>query len=183
MSTRLQSLDVVRGLAVAGMVVVEQTVGPPPSYPALRHASWFGWTAADLVFPAFLVVVGTSLAFSLHRPVTWELVRRLAKRAVALLVVGVLFNAWSGDGASFDHLRVPGVLQRIAIAGLVAAVIVLVVREWWAVLLVAVALLAIYGTARSRARSTGRRSATTTCTSRGSTATTPKACCRRWARW
>jgi predicted acyltransferase len=142
---RLRSLDVLRGMAVAGMILVEQTVGPPRSYPALRHASWNGWTAADLVFPAFLVAVGASLAFSLKPPVTWTTARRLAKRVIALLVLGVLFNAWSGDGASFDFLRVPGVLQRIAVAGGLAAVIVLVGRVWWVVLIVAVALLALYG--------------------------------------
>lgn len=144
-SPRLRSLDVVRGLAVGGMILVEQTVGPPQSYPALRHASWNGWHAADVVFPAFLVVVGVSLAFALRPPVTWSMTRRLARRVIALAVLGLLFNAWAGDGAAFDHLRVPGVLQRIAVSGAAAALVVLVVRVWWAVLLVAVALLAIYG--------------------------------------
>ena len=141
---RLRSLDVARGIAIAGMMLVEQTLGPPRSYPALRHAVWFGWTAADLVFPAFLVVAGASIAMTVGRGPLRATMRRLARRTTVLIVIGLVFNAWSGDGARLEHLRIPGVLQRIAVAGLIATLIILVVRQWWAVVIVALVLLAVY---------------------------------------
>jgi len=117
-----------RGVAVAGMLVVEQLPAGPGGYPWLRHALWNGWTGADLVFPAFLFLVGISvdqLVGRRGRAGLW----RLVKRAVALIVVGVLFNAWAADGADFAQARWPGVLQRIGVVSLTCGVIVFVVRR------------------------------------------------------
>jgi predicted acyltransferase len=62
---RLASLDVFRGLTVAGMILVNN--GSGPSYSPLRHAEWNGWTPTDLVFPFFLFIVGVSITFALGK--------------------------------------------------------------------------------------------------------------------
>ncbi|HEX7107363.1 MAG TPA: heparan-alpha-glucosaminide N-acetyltransferase domain-containing protein [Acidothermaceae bacterium] len=148
---RWAALDVARGVAVAGMLVVEQLPAGPGGYPWLRHALWNGWTGADLVFPAFLFLVGISvdqLVGRRGRAGLW----RLVKRAVALIVVGVLFNAWAADGADFAQARWPGVLQRIGVVSLACGVIVFVVRrKAWPVLAVAGALLVGYAQLLTRA--------------------------------
>jgi predicted acyltransferase len=115
---RVHSLDLLRGAAIVGMVLVNQpAVGPPYLYRQLTHSPWNGWTFADTVFPVFLFVVGAAMAFS-RRQNWW-------RRAAILFAVGLALNALplllAGDGMS--HLRIMGVLQRIAIAGLLAALI------------------------------------------------------------
>ncbi len=64
-STRLRSLDAMRGLTVAAMIVVNNPGSWTDGYASLAHASWHGWTLADLVFPFFLLIVGVSLDLSL----------------------------------------------------------------------------------------------------------------------
>ncbi len=66
-SERLSSLDALRGLAVAAMILVNNPGSWKSIYPVLRHAEWHGWTPTDLIFPFFLFIVGVSLAFSLSR--------------------------------------------------------------------------------------------------------------------
>ena len=65
---RLASLDVLRGLAVAGMILVVTPGDWGAAYPQLQHAEWNGWTLADMVFPTFLFSVGFGLALSFPRP-------------------------------------------------------------------------------------------------------------------
>jgi predicted acyltransferase len=141
---RWAALDVARGVAVAGMLLVEQLPVGPGGYPWLRHASWNGWTGADLVFPACVVLVGISVDQMIGRRGAAGLAR-LAKRAVALLVIGVLFNAWAADGGDFAQARWPGVLQRIAIVSLTCGLVVVVVRrKAWPMLAIAAGLLVCY---------------------------------------
>ena len=111
--SRLKSLDAVRGLAIAAMIFVN--VPGALVWPQLQHATWNGLTVADLVFPAFLVVVGGSLAVG--RPPSWT---RVLRRVVALIVLGLIVNRVSFTGP----LRYPGVLQRIAVCYLIATLVV-----------------------------------------------------------
>ena len=113
---RLPSVDLLRGAAIVGMVLVnEPAVGPPYLYRQLTHAAWNGWTFADVVFPVFLFVMGV---------VTTG--RAWARRAVVLFALGVALNALPLvlAGSGFGSLRVMGVLQRIAVAGALASVVV-----------------------------------------------------------
>src|SRR5437016_8063371 len=84
---RLLSLDVFRGITVAAMVLVNNPGTWRAVYAPLEHADWHGWTPTDLIFPFFLFIVGTSLAYSLRRfrdganldsAVYWRIFRRTA---------------------------------------------------------------------------------------------------------
>ncbi len=145
LSARLTSLDAVRGLAVAGMVLVENLPGPIESFRWLRHDSWHGLTVADVVFPLFLVVMGAGMAQWLRPPVSSRTLRRLVVRSLALIAIGLLVFGWWGEGGGLESLRIPGVLQRIGLAGLIAGVVIVGLRRWWAVALFVVALLVGYG--------------------------------------
>jgi predicted acyltransferase len=109
---RVEALDLLRGLAVAGMILVATPGDWSSAYSQLVHAPWQGATAADMVFPTFLFAVGMAIGFSRPKPSRLAL-GRIARRVLALLALGLLLNALP----SFDlpHLRVPGVLQRIAL--------------------------------------------------------------------
>lgn len=124
-SARLMSLDVFRGATIAAMILVNNPGNAWP-YPALRHAEWNGWTLADLIFPFFLFMVGVSLVLSFRsRLQRGESKRGMMMhslhRSALLFVIGVLLN-FSLPLATW---RIPGVLQRIALCYLAAAVITL----------------------------------------------------------
>src|SRR5579864_858189 len=63
-SERLVSLDVCRGLAVAGMILVDNPGSDDLAYGPIKHAAWNGWTPADFIFPSFVFLVGVSMVFS-----------------------------------------------------------------------------------------------------------------------
>jgi len=141
---RWAGLDAARGVAVAGMLLVEQLPTGPRSHPWLIHAAWNGWTGADLVFPAFLFLAGIGIDELVRRHGRASLLR-LARRALALVVLGILFNAWSGAGADFADARWPGVLQRIGLVSLACGFFVALCRRGsWPPLLAAGALLLLY---------------------------------------
>src|ERR1700742_3807250 len=66
-ASRLMSLDLFRGVTIAGMILVNNAGNEPASYWPLRHAEWNGWTPTDLVFPFFLFIVGVAIPFSFGR--------------------------------------------------------------------------------------------------------------------
>lgn len=116
---RLLSLDVFRGLTIAGMILVNGP-GLDAAYAPLRHARWHGCSAADLVFPFFLFIMGAALAFASARDVPGAPAGPVLRRAAVLVALGLFLNAvpnWRP--ATF---RFPGVLQRIAVC-YVAAVL------------------------------------------------------------
>jgi len=132
-AARFLSLDVFRGLTVCLMIVVN-TAGPgAKAYTQLVHAPWFGFTAADAVFPSFLFAVGCSMAFAFSRPIpTQEFLAKVLRRAALIFLLGFLMYWFpfvkkvDGDWAliPFADTRVMGVLQRIALCYLLAALAV-----------------------------------------------------------
>lgn len=129
---RLLSLDVFRGATVAAMVLVNNPGTWAAVYPPLRHAEWHGWTPTDLVFPFFLFIVGVAIPLALgprllRGDAQAALLGRIARRAAVIFALGLFLNAFP----SFDlaTVRVPGVLQRIAVCYLVAAVL-FVITGW-----------------------------------------------------
>jgi predicted acyltransferase len=148
---RLVSLDVFRGLTVAGMLLVNNPGSWAHIYPPLEHAAWHGWTPTDLIFPFFLFIVGITTELSLgarrargagDRAVVAQVVRRGALIFLFGLALSAFpFFQW-GDikgvadpsfvervAYRFEHLRVMGVLQRIGLAYLAAGLLTL--RTSW----------------------------------------------------
>ena len=136
---RLLALDAFRGMTILAMILVNNPGDWGAIYWPLEHAEWFGWTPTDLIFPFFLFIMGTALAYSLrkHREgakIAPEVYWRIGRRTAVLLLLGLglgLFGrvcdlAWKGaDGLHLETLRFPGVLQRIALVYFVASLIVL----------------------------------------------------------
>jgi predicted acyltransferase len=126
LSGRLVSLDVLRGITIAFMILVNNS-GPYAYWP-FRHSDWNGWTPTDLVFPTFLFLVGISIVFStearLRRGATKaSLLAHTFRRFVILFLLGLVVN-----GFPFFHLgtlRIYGVLQRIAICFLIGSILYL----------------------------------------------------------
>ena len=85
---RLTGLDLFRGLAVAGMIIVNTPGSGHYVWWPLDHAAWNGFTPTDLVFPAFLFAVGVALALSFPRRIDAVLWRRVARRTASLIALG-----------------------------------------------------------------------------------------------
>ena len=130
-NTRLVSLDVFRGLTVAGMLLVNNPGSWGAIYPPLEHAAWHGWTPTDLIFPFFLFIVGvtTHLSMSARRSRGDDdaaLRKQIIKRGALIVLFGFLvatFPYW--PVARFTNVRIPGVLQRIGVAYTFAALFTL----------------------------------------------------------
>jgi predicted acyltransferase len=130
---RLLSLDVLRGVTIAFMIMVNNN-GGPGSWGFMNHAEWNGLTATDLVFPTFVFVVGASIVFAvearLARGATRaELAWHTVKRAVILFLLGIVVNNF--PFFKLDHMRFYGVLQRIAICYLVVGLFYLWDKRVW----------------------------------------------------
>ena len=142
---RLLSLDVFRGLTVAGMLLVNDPGTWSAIYPPLEHAPWHGWTPTDLIFPFFLFIVGITTQLSLDarraRGDDEDAIRRqILRRGALIFLFGFLINGfpfftWGSVEGVADptfaqrvadrllHWRIFGVLQRIGVAYIVSALI------------------------------------------------------------
>lgn len=144
MKKRFEALDILRGLTVILMILVNNPGSWRNIYAPLRHASWDAMlTPTDMVFPFFLFCVGMSMAWSLAKfpSLTWEAFGKIAKRTALIFLTGLLLNAFP-----FDHwssLRIMGVLQRIALCYFFGSLIVLLVREKFLWVVIA-GLLTVY---------------------------------------
>ena len=120
---RLVSLDVFRGITIASMILVNNPGSWNHVYPPLRHAEWHGWTPTDLIFPFFLFIVGVAMSFSFAGRGNAPRLRKVLVRSLILFALGLFMAAYP----RFDlaHLRIPGVLQRIAFCYLAASLLVL----------------------------------------------------------
>jgi predicted acyltransferase len=113
---RLLSLDVVRGITIAFMIMVNNNGGSPWRF--MNHAAWNGLTATDLVFPTFVFVMGASVVFAIESRLArgatrGQIVRHTLQRAVILCLLGIVVNSF--PFFELDHMRFYGVLQRIAV--------------------------------------------------------------------
>ena len=124
---RLLSLDALRGITVAAMVLVNNPGTWRAVYPPLRHADWHGWTPTDLVFPFFLFIVGVSIPLSLSRRAgegqDRPVLARVLRRSAVIFLLGIVLNGF--PWFDWATLRIPGVLQRIALCYLAAALVYL----------------------------------------------------------
>ncbi|MGH9933186.1 MAG: acyltransferase family protein [Pyrinomonadaceae bacterium] len=154
---RLVSLDVFRGITIAGMVLVNNPGTWSSIYWPLEHAEWHGWTPTDLIFPFFLFIVGVAIPLAFgrrlesggsNRDLYWKIVRR----TVIIFALGEFLA-----GFPYFHLstiRIPGVLQRIAVCYLFASIIFLKTKIR-AQVIITIALLIIYWLLMSRLHAPG----------------------------
>jgi len=171
---RLLALDVLRGITIAGMILVNNPGSWDTVYAPLRHASWNGLTPTDLVFPFFMFIMGVSTCISL-RKYRFEFSRsagwKILKRTCVIFAIGLgiawfsMFcrvwssptnqnlSFWSLLGQSvwtFDRIRILGVLQRLALSYGCAAIIAVLVKHKYipyiiVTLLVGYLLILIFG--------------------------------------
>ncbi len=125
--TRLLSVDALRGLTVAAMVLVNNPGTWQAIYPPLRHADWHGWTPTDVIFPFFVFIVGAAIPLALGpRLESGErsgLVVKVLRRSIVIFGLGIILNGF--PWYHWATLRIPGVLQRIAVCYLLAAIVYL----------------------------------------------------------
>ncbi|MCS0629605.1 heparan-alpha-glucosaminide N-acetyltransferase domain-containing protein [Telluria mixta] len=113
---RVIAIDLLRGLAVMGMIMVAYAGGWERRFTFLTHADWRGFAIADMIFPAFLFCAGASLPYALARRVGQgraALVGHVLRRSAVLVALGVLLNLLPGFDVA--HVRLPGILQRIGL--------------------------------------------------------------------
>lgn len=135
LAERYLSLDVLRGLTVALMIVVNSPGSWSTIYAPFKHAEWHGFTITDLVFPTFLFVVGNALSFSIKKlkdAGDKVFLNKIFKRTLIIFAIGLFLNYFpfiqynNGEYVLKDisNLRIWGVLQRIAICYFIGSLIV-----------------------------------------------------------
>jgi len=152
---RYLALDVMRGLTLVLMIVVNMAISPELSYAQLLHSTWNGFTLADAIYPCFLFVVGCAMALSFGREAALRpRFGRILRRSALLIACGIFvsnfpFGRFATEGVwvwqAASDVRLPGVLQRIGLAyflgatvlrlggprGAVAWIVVTLPLSWW----------------------------------------------------
>jgi predicted acyltransferase len=129
---RLLSLDVFRGIVITGMILVTDPGTYAHTWHQFRHAEWNGATATDMIFPAFLFMVGLAIPFSIGSRAelgtsSTRSALRIIRRSIALFLLGLGINGF--PDYVWTTLRLPGILQRIAVCYALCAFLYLSVRE------------------------------------------------------
>ncbi len=151
-NTRILALDIMRGITIAGMIMVNNPGSWSHLYAPLAHAEWNGFTPTDLVFPFFMFIMGISTYISLQKynfEFSTSALRKIVKRTVVIFLIGLaigwfgrfcrywvnpteglsfLENLWNATW-TFDQLRILGVMQRLALCYCAASIIALTVKH------------------------------------------------------
>lgn len=165
-SNRLLALDILRGITIAGMILVNNPGSWGSIYAPLEHASWNGLTPTDLVFPFFMFIMGVSTYISLRKyefKPALPTIMKILRRTVVIFFIGLAI-AWLGlfmrgihnglevleAATQFDHIRILGVMPRLAICYCAASLTAITLRHKWlpafvAALLVAYAIILLTG--------------------------------------
>jgi len=141
---RLVSLDIFRGLTIAFMIIVNTPGSWQYVYSPLRHAEWNGCTPTDMVFPFFLFIVGVSMWFSLKKygfELNGSSFLRIGRRTLSIFALGLFLTIFPYFDRDYSSLRIMGVLQRIALAYGIGALICLTVRKDYLWIVIALFLL------------------------------------------
>lgn len=147
-SGRLMSLDVFRGMTVAFMIIVNTPGTWSHVYAPLRHAPWHGCTPTDLVFPSFLFIAGVAMYYSLKKynfEFSGSSLFRILRRVALIFAAGLFLNIFPHFARDYSTLRIMGVLQRIALAYGLGAVVILLVKRNYIWLATAIILLSYWG--------------------------------------
>lgn len=166
--SRLLSLDILRGITIAGMILVNNPGSWGFVYAPLGHAQWNGLTPTDLVFPFFMFIMGVSMFLSYKKfdfRFSAGTFIKLLRRSVLLFLIGILlgwlalslrqFNAMRGEDvevgqriwqavSNLENLRILGVLQRLALVSFIGTLIILIIRPKFIPWLAAIILAAYW---------------------------------------
>jgi len=129
---RLQSLDIFRGITIAAMILVNTPGDWGHIYPPLEHSKWNGCTPTDLVFPSFLFMAGISIVYALQKKrdeqaLHGRILLTAFRRMILLIGIGLSIQLFYRF--DFQHLRFPGVLQRIGVVYFIATILYLKVSS------------------------------------------------------
>lgn len=141
---RLMSLDVFRGMTIAFMIIVNTPGTWSHVLAPLRHAKWHGCTPTDLVFPSFLFIAGVAVYYSLKKynfEFSGPSLFRILRRVALIFAAGLFLNIFPHFDRDYSTLRILGVLQRIALAYGLGAIIVLLVKRNYIWIVTAIILL------------------------------------------
>lgn len=142
---RIYSVDLLRGLTIAAMILVNNPGSWSAVYAPLLHAEWHGYTPTDLVFPFFLFIVGCSIAFAYRgKKPGAGVYRKIIVRSGKLTALGLFLGAFTiypPFVKAWENIRLPGVLQRIGLVFLIAAPLALHLRSRQLVIITATLLL------------------------------------------
>ncbi len=160
-SPRYSALDILRGLSIMGMILVNNPGTWGVAFKPLQHVRWEGCTVADLVFPFFVFIMGVAMVFSFGKRGTTFSFRLLGKilfRGSVIFAIGLALNAfpfhnpdaaadlsfWDNFMAHCEHVRVFGVFQRLAMCYVLGALLILILRNTWVILVGMVGLIALH---------------------------------------
>lgn len=160
-SQRILSVDILRGITIAGMILVNNPGGPEEdSFAPLTHAAWIGLTPTDLVFPTFMFIMGITTYLSLRKfrfSLSKQCAFKIAKRAFLLWGIGLAIalsltmvsgmvhpDSWHGFGYMLSHLRILGVFPRLGICYGLAALVAVSVKHRLIPWLIAFIFIAYY---------------------------------------
>ncbi|MGL5980510.1 MAG: acyltransferase family protein [Phocaeicola sp.] len=148
---RLLSLDVLRGITIAGMIMVNNPGTWGTMYAPLKHAQWNGLTPTDLVFPFFMFIMGVSMFLSLSKfnfQCSTDFLKKLIKRSAIIFFIGIAIGWFSivchslfdiGNTSQtmwerlvsnlfpYERIRILGVMQRLSLSYLFASLIIVTV--------------------------------------------------------
>lgn len=166
--TRILALDILRGITIAGMILVNNPGSWSSIYAPLEHAQWNGLTPTDLVFPFFMFIMGISMFIALRKfnfEPSSSAIRKIVKRTVLLYLVGLAiawfslfcrtWNGLSGEEITFwqrlgqstnnfSNIRILGVIPRLAICYGIASLIVITLKHKFIPYLIAVLLIGYF---------------------------------------
>ncbi len=131
LNKRLLSLDVFRGFTVAAMILVNNPGDWGHIFAPLEHAEWDGCTPTDLIFPFFLFIVGVSIVYAFDSKKNAEenfaeLIKHILTRTIKLFALGLILSLF--PFFDFTTVRIPGVLQRIALVYLACSILFIKVK-------------------------------------------------------
>ncbi len=152
-SSRLLALDILRGITIAGMILVNDPGSWSYIYVPLAHAGWHGLTPTDLIFPFFMFIMGISTYISLRKynfEYSSDAARKILKRTIIIFLIGLglnwlslslrTYNQLGSDEMSFlsrlglsvtnfENIRIMGVMQRLALTYGITSILALLVKH------------------------------------------------------
>lgn len=146
---RVFSIDVFRGITIAGMILVNNPGSWNYVYPPLRHAEWHGWTPTDLIFPFFLFIMGVAITLSLSKRKEIglsesKIIQKIIRRSLILFALGLILHLYPFHNFQLSKLRIPGVLQRISLCYLFSAILFIKMKPRNLAILTGIILIGYY---------------------------------------